>query len=170
MGESWVVALFPSTTPDNACPRCLRRFHPENIGHLSSRLSTPLFTPCTPAGVIKLIDSSKSTGLLGRSHQLACSNGLTHYQPLLLQTTLSASAGVKIAGSNAVVLGRSDIVGTPVCALLRRRDATVTQCHSRTQGLETIVRSVVLFRSLFGGLHKDKADAMDDAFNAVSGV
>lgn len=34
-------------------------FHPENIGHLSSRISTPLFTPCTPAGVIKLIDSSK---------------------------------------------------------------------------------------------------------------
>ena len=35
-------------------------FHPENIGHLSSRLSTPAFTPCTPAGVIKLIDSSES--------------------------------------------------------------------------------------------------------------
>jgi methylenetetrahydrofolate dehydrogenase (NADP+)/methenyltetrahydrofolate cyclohydrolase/formyltetrahydrofolate synthetase len=49
------------------------------------------------------------------------------------------AAGVKIAGANAVVLGRSDIVGTPVCALLRRRDATVTQCHSRTQGLEAIV-------------------------------
>lgn len=35
-------------------------FHPENIGNLSSRLAQPLFTPCTPAGVIKLIDSSES--------------------------------------------------------------------------------------------------------------
>ena len=34
-------------------------FHPENIGNLSSRLAQPLFTPCTPAGVIKLIDSSE---------------------------------------------------------------------------------------------------------------
>lgn len=42
-------------------------FHPENIGHLSSRLSTPLFTPCTPAGVIKLIDSSEFLlGLVAR--------------------------------------------------------------------------------------------------------
>ena len=54
---------------------------------------------------------------------------------------LLASTGIDIAGKNAVVLGRSDIVGSPVCALLRRKDATVTQCHSRTQNLESIVRT-----------------------------
>lgn len=55
---------------------------------------------------------------------------------------LLESTGVKIAGKHAVVLGRSDIVGSPVCALLRRKDATVTQCHSRTQNLEAIVGPV----------------------------
>ncbi len=81
-------------------------FHAYNIGHLSSRASEPLFTPCTPTGVIHLLDST----------------------------------GVKISGSRAVVLGRSDIVGSPVAAMLRHRDATVTQCHSRTQNLPDIVR------------------------------
>ena len=81
-------------------------FHPENIGLLSSRLSEPYFTPCTPAGVIKLIDST----------------------------------GHDLSGSNVVVIGRSDIVGTPVCALLRKRDATVTQCHRHTKNLEEIVK------------------------------
>lgn len=54
---------------------------------------------------------------------------------------LLESTGVKIAGKHAVVLGRSDIVGSPVCAMLRTRDATVTQCHSRTQNLPDIVRA-----------------------------
>lgn len=80
-------------------------FHAYNIGLLSSRASAPLFSPCTPAGVMLLLEST----------------------------------GVKIAGKHAVVLGRSDIVGSPVCALLRRKDATVTQCHSRTQNLPEIV-------------------------------
>ncbi|OSD08637.1 FTHFS-domain-containing protein [Trametes coccinea BRFM310] len=91
-------------------------FHAYNIGHLSSRASDPLFTPCTPSGVIRLLDST----------------------------------GVQIAGSRAVVLGRSDIVGSPVAAMLRHRDATVTQCHSRTKNLEEIVRQADIVVSAIG--------------------
>lgn len=80
-------------------------FHAYNIGHLSSRASQPLFAPCTPAAVMKLLEST----------------------------------GVSLAGANAVVLGRSDIVGNPVSAMLRNKDATVTQCHSRTKNIEAIV-------------------------------
>ncbi|KAG8703075.1 tetrahydrofolate synthase [Ceratobasidium sp. 395] len=82
-------------------------FHPYNIGRLSSRASDPLFAPCTPAGVIKLIEKS----------------------------------GVPVAGAHAVVLGRSDIVGNPVAAMLRKLDATVTQCHSRTKNLESYLKT-----------------------------
>jgi methylenetetrahydrofolate dehydrogenase (NADP+)/methenyltetrahydrofolate cyclohydrolase/formyltetrahydrofolate synthetase len=53
---------------------------------------------------------------------------------------LLESTGIDIAGKHAVVLGRSDIVGSPVCAMLRRKDATVTQCHSRTSNLPDLVR------------------------------
>ena len=53
-----------------------------------------------------------------------------------------------IGGADAVVLGRSDIVGSPVASMLRSRDATVTQCHSRTKNIEAIVRASFIFRSL----------------------
>ena len=50
------------------------------------------------------------------------------------------AAGVPIAGANAAVLGRSEIVGKPVSALLTSRNATVTLCHSRTKDLPSICR------------------------------
>src|SRR6202008_3258860 len=42
---------------------------------------------------------------------------------------------VPIEGTEAVVIGRSDIVGKPVAVLLQQANATVTQCHSRTRDL-----------------------------------
>ncbi|KAJ1922737.1 tetrahydrofolate synthase [Tieghemiomyces parasiticus] len=50
-------------------------------------------------------------------------------------------SGVTLAGKKAVVVGRSDIVGTPVFALLTRENATATLCHRHTQNLEAIVRT-----------------------------
>jgi methylenetetrahydrofolate dehydrogenase (NADP+)/methenyltetrahydrofolate cyclohydrolase len=47
---------------------------------------------------------------------------------------------IPLAGTNAVVLGRSEIVGKPVTALLTSRDATVTLCHSRTRDLAATCR------------------------------
>jgi len=46
---------------------------------------------------------------------------------------------VPIAGAQAVVLGRSKIVGTPVAELLKWHNATVTICHSKTRDLPSIV-------------------------------
>lgn len=48
---------------------------------------------------------------------------------------LIKSTGVEIAGKNAVVVGRSQIVGRPVAALLMQENATVTVCHSHTKAL-----------------------------------
>jgi methylenetetrahydrofolate dehydrogenase (NADP+)/methenyltetrahydrofolate cyclohydrolase len=48
-------------------------------------------------------------------------------------------AGVALEGANAVVVGRSDLVGKPVAQLLLERNATVTICHSRTRDLPGIV-------------------------------
>jgi len=45
------------------------------------------------------------------------------------------STGVEIAGKNAVVVGRSNIVGKPTALLLLNENATVTLCHSRTRNL-----------------------------------
>ncbi|MGE5222935.1 MAG: bifunctional 5,10-methylenetetrahydrofolate dehydrogenase/5,10-methenyltetrahydrofolate cyclohydrolase, partial [Omnitrophica WOR_2 bacterium] len=82
-------------------------FHPINIGRLAQKGRDPLFVPCTPSGVIYLLEQQ----------------------------------GVKLEGSNAVVLGRSNIVGMPVALLLVRANATVTICHSRSKDLPGICRS-----------------------------
>lgn len=54
---------------------------------------------------------------------------------------LIKSTGVPIKGKHAVVIGRSNIVGKPVAALLLANDATVTVCHSRTVNLKEITLS-----------------------------
>lgn len=48
-------------------------------------------------------------------------------------------SGVNPSGKDAVILGRSDIVGSPVSYLLKNADATVTVCHSKTQNLQQII-------------------------------
>lgn len=53
---------------------------------------------------------------------------------------LLEEVGVKLSGANAVVVGRSNIVGLPVAMLLQRANATVTICHSRTRDLAVHLR------------------------------
>lgn len=77
-----------------------------NVGELAKRAGRPNFVPCTPKGVM-----------------------------ILLQET-----GIAIQGKHAVVLGRSDTVGSPTSYLLRNADATVTICHSRTKDIESFVK------------------------------
>jgi methylenetetrahydrofolate dehydrogenase (NADP+) / methenyltetrahydrofolate cyclohydrolase len=53
---------------------------------------------------------------------------------------LIEEGGVQIDGANAVVIGRSNIVGLPVALMLMKANATVTVCHSRTKDIADIVR------------------------------
>lgn len=54
------------------------------------------------------------------------------------------------AGMNAVVVGRSFLVGKPMAAMLTNRNATVTLCHTRTANLETILREADLIVAALG--------------------
>ena len=95
-----------------------------NIGELAKKGGKPLFVPCTPKGVMVLLEES----------------------------------GVDLSGKNAVVLGRSDIVGAPVSYLLRNADATVTVCHSRTKNLQEIVKTADIVVAAIGKQHFVKGD------------
>ncbi|KAL8752974.1 MAG: hypothetical protein Q9184_005563 [Pyrenodesmia sp. 2 TL-2023] len=99
-------------------------FGARNIGELSKRGGRPLFTPCTPRGVMVMLKES----------------------------------GVELKGKKAVVLGRSDIVGSPVSSLLRNADATVTVCHSRTQNLPEEVKAADVVIAAIGEPHFVKGD------------
>jgi methylenetetrahydrofolate dehydrogenase (NADP+) / methenyltetrahydrofolate cyclohydrolase len=89
-------------------------FHPVNAGRLLA--GRPALAPCTPAGIIEILDRS----------------------------------GIAIAGQNAVVVGRSDIVGKPVAMLLLNRNATVTICHSKTRDLPAITRQADILVAAIG--------------------
>jgi 5,10-methylene-tetrahydrofolate dehydrogenase/methenyl tetrahydrofolate cyclohydrolase len=59
-------------------------------------------------------------------------------------------SGVQISGAEAVVLGRSNIVGLPVAMLLQKSNATVTICHSRTKDLATHTRNADILVAAIG--------------------
>ena len=63
-----------------------------------------------------------------------------------------------LRGMNAVVLGRSNIVGMPVALLLVRADATVTICHSRTRDLPAVVRSADILVAAVGRAEMVRGD------------
>ena len=69
--------------------------------------------------------------LLGEPRFIACT-------PFGVMKLLE-EAGAKLSGANAVIVGRSNIVGKPMAALLIAADATVTVCHSKTRDLADVV-------------------------------
>ena len=95
-----------------------------NIGELAKRGGKPIFIPCTPKGVMKLLEST----------------------------------GVDITGMNAVVLGRSNIVGTPVSHLLKNADATVTICHRLTKNVEEHIKRADILVVAIGNPHFVKGE------------
>lgn len=71
---------------------------------------------------------------------------------------LLEKAGVQIEGANAVVLGRSNIVGMPAALLLIGKNATVTVCHSRTKDLPGVVRSADILIAAIGKMEMVRGD------------
>ena len=70
--------------------------------------------------------------------------------------------GVEIAGKNAVVIGRSNIVGIPVAMLLLNRNATVTICHSRTADLKEHLQKADIIVAAVGVANLVKADMIKE--------
>lgn len=131
-----VEAILPSKDVD-----C---FHPENVGRMLLGDSNG-FLPCTPWGVMVLLEKS----------------------------------GISPAGKRAVVIGRSNIVGKPMAALLMQKgsnaDATVTICHSRTKDMEAVCREADIVIAAIGkpefvkaSMVKDGAVVIDVGINRIA--
>jgi methylenetetrahydrofolate dehydrogenase (NADP+)/methenyltetrahydrofolate cyclohydrolase len=121
-------------------------FHPFNAGLLATGALERALVPCTPAGCMVLID--RAAQALNRA----------------------------LAGAEAVVVGRSNIVGKPMAQLLLSRHATVTIAHSRTRDLaETVGRADVVVAAVGrpemvrGAWIKPGAIVVDVGINRVAG-
>ncbi|MCB9112991.1 MAG: bifunctional 5,10-methylenetetrahydrofolate dehydrogenase/5,10-methenyltetrahydrofolate cyclohydrolase [Anaerolineales bacterium] len=71
---------------------------------------------------------------------------------------LLKEAGVKIAGANAVVLGRSNIVGMPAALLLIKENATVTVVHSKTKDIPAVLREADIVIAAIGRTQMVRGD------------
>jgi methylenetetrahydrofolate dehydrogenase (NADP+) / methenyltetrahydrofolate cyclohydrolase len=110
MGRDAAQRVFDTIDP----AKDVDGFHPINVGRLVQ--GRPHLAPCTPSGIIEMLNH----------------------------------AGIRIAGTRAVVLGRSEIVGKPMAMLLLRRDATVTICHSKTPAIASIAAEADILVAAIG--------------------
>jgi methylenetetrahydrofolate dehydrogenase (NADP+)/methenyltetrahydrofolate cyclohydrolase len=110
MGKGASQRVFDTIDPQ----KDVDGFNPVSVGRLVQ--GRAVLAPCTPSGVIEMLDRS----------------------------------GIRIAGSRAVVIGRSEIVGKPMAMLLLHRDATVTICHSKTPDLPSVAASADILVAAIG--------------------
>lgn len=110
--------ISPIKDVDGFTPYCLGRLLTDD----------PLFIPCTPKGIIRLLDIYE----------------------------------IALEGKRAVVVGRSVIVGKPLSLLLLRKNATVTLCHSKTQGLREITKSADVLCVAIGKPNFIKSDMVKE--------
>lgn len=96
-------------------------FHPANIGRLAMKGRTPRFIPATPYGCM-----------------------------MLLKECEALLSGFTVDGANAIVLGRSNIVGMPMALLLIQANATVTVVHSHTRDIPQYLRGADIVISAMG--------------------
>ncbi|HTR76549.1 MAG TPA: tetrahydrofolate dehydrogenase/cyclohydrolase catalytic domain-containing protein, partial [Gemmatimonadaceae bacterium] len=114
-------------------------FHPVNVGKLSIGQRDG-FVPCTPGGVLYMLQAS----------------------------------GVETRGAECVIVGRSNIVGKPMAALMIGADSTVTVCHSRTRDLPTHTRAAEILivaagraQMITGDMVKPGAVVIDVGMNRI---
>jgi methylenetetrahydrofolate dehydrogenase (NADP+)/methenyltetrahydrofolate cyclohydrolase len=118
-------------------------FHPINAGRLLNGTDeASLLAPCTPAGIMQVLQRSD----------------------------------IPVAGKRAVVLGRSNIVGKPIAAMLINASATVTVCHSRTKDLPSYTREADILVAAIGrtgfvtrDMVKPGATVIDVGINRITG-
>ena len=101
-------------------------FNPINVGKLT--IGQDGFIPCTPYGIIKMLENYN----------------------------------IPIEGKNAVVIGRSNIVGKPLSQCLLRKHATVTICHSKSQNIKNVTKNADILISAVGKLNMVTEDMVKD--------
>jgi len=106
-------------------------FHPLNVANLW--LGKPCILPCTPKGVMRMIEE----------------------------------CGFDVAGCNAVVVGRSNIVGKPMAKLLLDANATVTIAHSRTRNLADITSKADILIAAVGHARMITADMVKEGASVI---
>jgi methylenetetrahydrofolate dehydrogenase (NADP+)/methenyltetrahydrofolate cyclohydrolase len=115
-------------------------------------IQLPLPSQVDSKRVLEAVDPSKDVDgfhPISLGHLVSGQPGLVACTPSGVMEILRRS-GIKIEGANAVVVGRSDIVGKPMAFLLLHANATVTICHSKTRDLPSTIRGADIVVAAMG--------------------
>lgn len=144
------VRLPASVTPERLLEEVARANRDDTVDGLLVQL--PLPAGHDARRVADALDPAKDVDGLHPENAGLLSQGRPRFVPCTAAGILALldAHAIPIEGADAVVLGRSEIVGKPVSALLTSRNATVTLCHSRTRNLSAVCRRADILVAAIG--------------------
>ena len=160
-GMASFASILPASSTQEEVEAAVRALNDDPLVH-GILVQLPLPPQIDEERILRLVSLDKdvdgfhpeNTGLLAMKGR----------EPLFTPATptgcmvLLREAGATLEGANAVVLGRSNIVGMPVALMLMKANATVTVCHSRTKDLPGVVRGADVLIAAIGRPNFVKGD------------
>ncbi|MAJ60234.1 MAG: bifunctional 5,10-methylene-tetrahydrofolate dehydrogenase/5,10-methylene-tetrahydrofolate cyclohydrolase [bacterium TMED88] len=159
VGMDSIERLLPATTSEKELLHLLSELNADD-GIDGILVQLPLPEAISASRVAAAIDPAKDADAL---HPITAGRLLAGTAELISCTPLGILAaldhhGIQMEGQNAVVIGRSQIVGKPISLLLQQRNATVTMCHSRTRDLPAVCREADILVAAVGQPRMVQAD------------
>ncbi len=177
LGMNSQVLRFPAETTQEEILNTVRLLNQDDSVH-GILVQLPLPRHIDEQAVLRAIDSDKDVDgfhAMNAGRLMNGEPGFVACTPKGVMRLLEVS-GVELDGKNAVVVGRSNIVGKPMALLLLQKNCTVTIAHSHTKDLTAVTRSadilvVAVGRAGFitGDMIKPGAAVMDVGINRVDG-
>ena len=177
LGMNSQVLRFPAETTQEEILNTVRLLNQDDSVH-GILVQLPLPRHIDEQAVLRAIDPDKDVDgfhAMNAGRLMNGESGFVACTPKGVMRLLEVS-GVELDGKNAVVVGRSNIVGKPMALLLLQKNCTVTIAHSHTKDLAAVTRSadilvVAVGRAGFitGDMVKPGAAVMDVGINRVDG-
>lgn len=151
VGMHGVVHRLPESSSQDSILSLIAELNEDKNVH-GILVQLPLPKGLDTLRILAAIDATKDVDGI---HQVSAGRLLTGSKGFVACTPrgiirLIESTGEKIQGKEAVVIGRSNIVGKPVALLLLNENATVTLCHSRTQNLPEVTKRADILVAALG--------------------
>lgn len=160
LGVLFQKILLPEETSEDELLQVIKKLNDDNKVH-GIMIQVPLPKHINQNNIINAISVSKDIDCLKPESVGKLYMGEKSFVPCTPKSviTLLKTLNIDIAGKEAVVLGRSNIVGKPVAQLLLNENATVTICHSKTKDLKEVCKRADILVVAIG-----RAKFVDDSF------
>jgi len=154
---------LPATTDEEKLLKIISKLNKDKSIH-GILVQLPLPKHISTEKIIAAIDPSKDVDGFHPYNVGGLVTGAPQFVPCTPRgiMELLARTGIELAGKEAVVVGRSNIVGKPMALLLLAQNATVTMCHSKTKDLPKVTGRADVLIAAIGKPHMIKANMVKE--------